>query len=118
MKTFITACAIMLSLAVQAFAGTGDIQTEGIKTSTVQEMAGYTTISIKLKTSNRGEASKVFIKYRARDFGGYELSSGILNGTLQKHETKDLTSTIMLTNEVYNRVHKWEVKQIDAYPDR
>lgn len=105
-------------LTSTAFAASSDILAKDIQTRVIQNSGGYTTVSIKLEAMNYADPAKVYIKYRALDFSGYELVSGTVADTFQKYDTKYLTGTEMIKNDVYNRINKWEVKQIDAYPVR
>lgn len=118
MKQLTTILAALFVFSSTAFAASSDILAKDIQTRVIQNMGGYTKVSIKMEVMNYAEPAKVFIKYRALDFSGYELTSGMVNDTFQKYDTKYLTSTEMIKNEVYNRINKWEVKQIDAYPVR
>ncbi len=118
MKTFITACAIGLALTGPAFAASSDILAKDIETRVVQNIGGYTKVSVRMEVMNYAEPAKVYISYRALDFSGYELASGIVTDTFQKYDTKTLTNTEIIKNDVYNQINKWEVKQIAAYPTR
>lgn len=118
MKAFITAGIVGLALASNAFAASNDILAKDIETRVIQNMGGYTKVSLRMEVMNYAEPVKVFIRYRALDFSGYELASGIVNDTFQKYDTKTLTNTEMIKNDVYSKINKWEVKQIDTYPAR
>lgn len=118
MKHFINILAALSILTSTAFAASSDILAKDIQTRVIQNIGGYTKVSIRMEVMNYADPAKVFIKYRGLDFSGYELTSGMVHDTFQKYDTKYLTSTEMIKNDVYNKINKWEVKQIDAYPVR
>lgn len=117
MKTFCILFTALL-LSTQAFAAAGDISAKNIETRVVQSLYDYKKVSVRMEVMNYAEPVKIFIKYRALDFSGYELASGTFVDTLQKFDTKYLTETTMIENGVYNKIHKWEIGEIDAYPAR
>ena len=107
---------LFLTITSTALAASNDILAKNIQTNVVQKSSAYTTVSIRLEAMNYAEPAKVYIRYRALDFSGYELTSGLVSDSFQKYDSKVLTDTTLVRNDVYNRIHKWEIGQISAYP--
>lgn len=99
-----------------AFAASRDIAAKNLETRVVEKSAGYTRVSVKMEAMNYGEPANVYIKYRALDFSGYELETGLIRSTFQKFDNKSLTDSMYIKNGVFDKIHKWEIGQIDTYP--
>lgn len=92
-----------------------DIKVSSVKTIELERAYNYVTYSIKVDIDNKGEHGEVFVRLIGRNREGYEIHSLYLSGIIERHGSRTLTSTTMLTFQQAMDVRTWEVASVNKY---
>ena len=117
MKNPVTILAVfLLYLPLCSFAGVSDFTTGNLETMILKRSSKFTDISFKVEVINKGESANTYVKIKALDQRGFELIGTTINEIIQAGETRSLTKTRLVDNAILDKVDKWEVAVIDAFP--
>jgi hypothetical protein len=91
-----------------------------VKVSSVSAMQmsrtdSYVTMGIKADVDNLGDRGEVFIKLVGKNWTGHEIDFVYLRGTLERKQSRTLSTTALLTDQQVLDIRTWEVDSVNKY---
>lgn len=92
-----------------------DIKVSSIHSLETERAYNYVTYSIKADIDNKGDRGQVYVKLIGKNRDGHQIHYVYLTGTLERRESRTLTTTAMLSYQQAMDVREWVVDSVKKY---